>query len=62
MAIRSVTVFRPDTGEKRLYALVRAVDDGRRFDARVLDRDGTLYVSMEGYQTVPLPGFAALES
>jgi hypothetical protein len=56
-AIRSVEVFQqPEEGSSaRLYALVKAVDGGASFDAQVLDESGTVYVSLTGYSTVPLP-------
>ena len=39
-----------------LFALVTARDDGRVFDARVVDEEGQVYLALEGYRTVGLPG------
>jgi hypothetical protein len=39
-----------------LFALVTARDDGRVFDARVVDEEGRVYLALEGYRTVGLPG------
>jgi acyl carrier protein/NAD(P)-dependent dehydrogenase (short-subunit alcohol dehydrogenase family) len=62
LGIGSVTVYRqPEQANgARLYALVRAVDDGAAFDARVLDDSGNVYVELHGYRTVQLPGSVTL--
>jgi NAD(P)-dependent dehydrogenase (short-subunit alcohol dehydrogenase family) len=41
---------------RRLYAVVEARDGGQAFDARVVDADGRIYVELEGYRTVSVPG------
>jgi hypothetical protein len=46
---------------KRLYALVEATSDEPIFDARVVDEAGNVYLELEGYRTVPLPGRKTLE-
>lgn len=62
LAIQSVTVYRQleEAGNKRLYALVQATDDGTQFNAEVVDESGGVYLVMTGYQTVPLPGSVTL--
>jgi hypothetical protein len=53
MSLGGVTTYRQlGDAAGRLYAVVTAVEDGRSFDARVLDEAGNLYVEMRGYQTV----------
>jgi malonyl CoA-acyl carrier protein transacylase len=42
--------------EKRLYAVVEPQQDGAAFGARVVDEKGLVYVELEGYRTVALPG------
>ncbi len=44
----------------RLYALVDVVDGGESYNARVVDDTGRLYVELEGYRTVDLPGEVSL--
>jgi hypothetical protein len=58
LAVRSAQVYRAPEAGKRLYALVRAVDDG--FNAQVVDEDGAVYVRLIGYRTVQLPGSVTL--
>jgi NAD(P)-dependent dehydrogenase (short-subunit alcohol dehydrogenase family)/acyl carrier protein len=60
--IESVTTYRhPDeANRRRLWALVTAVDGGARFNARVVDDAGEVYVSLNGYRTVQLPGNVSL--
>jgi len=41
-----------------LTATVTANGDGSEFDAEVVGQDGTVYVILEGYRTVELPGAA----
>ncbi|HEX6383744.1 MAG TPA: SDR family NAD(P)-dependent oxidoreductase, partial [Anaerolineae bacterium] len=58
LAIQSVTAYRQAEAAdgKRLYALVKAVNDGQRFNAQVVDEIGNVYVALSGYRTVQLPG------
>ncbi len=58
MAIGSVTTYRQlrDADGKKLFAVVNALDDGKAFDANVVDETGAVYVKLFGYQTVQLPG------
>jgi hypothetical protein len=62
LAIGSVAVYRQPQAAagRRLYALVTAVDGGTAFDAQVLDEVGDIYVELQGYQTVQLPGSVTL--
>ncbi len=62
LGIQSVTTFRQheDAGDKRLYALVEAVDNGTHFNALVVDEDGEVYVKLTMYRTVQLPGNVSL--
>ena len=46
----------PAAGGARLCALVTARDGGAAFDARVVDESGNLYVELQAYRTVQLPG------
>jgi acyl transferase domain-containing protein/NAD(P)-dependent dehydrogenase (short-subunit alcohol dehydrogenase family) len=57
-ALESVTCYRrpQEAAGGRLYAEVTARDEGRHFTARVLDTAGNLYVELNGYRTVSLPG------
>jgi hypothetical protein len=57
LGIESVTTYRQpeDAKKRRLYALVEAVEDGAKFNARVVDDKGAVYVEMTGYRTVALP-------
>jgi hypothetical protein len=56
LAIGSVRAFRPAEllPGKRLRALVRALEGGKEFAARVVDEDGCVYLSLEGYRTIAL--------
>jgi hypothetical protein len=58
LAIGSVTAYRQpeEANGARLYALVTAVNHGAAFDARVVDEAGNVYVDLNGYRTVGLPG------
>jgi hypothetical protein len=62
MAIQSVEVYRQpeEASGRRLYALVQAMDDGTQFNAQVVDETGALYLVLNGYQTVQLPGSVTL--
>jgi hypothetical protein len=58
LGMGSVTAYRQpeDAGGLRLYARVEAVNDGESFNAQVTDEAGNVYVQINGYRTVPLPG------
>jgi hypothetical protein len=58
LGIGAVTTYRqPEAaGGARLCALVTARDGGAAFDARVVDESGNLYVELQAYRTVQLPG------
>jgi len=62
MAIRSVTAYRQpeEANGERLVAIVKAVNGGATFDAQVVDESGNVYVQLNGYRTVPLPGSVTL--
>ena len=53
-----ITAFRQpeEANGKRLYALVKAVDEGAAYDAQVVDESGNVYVDVKGYRTVQMPG------
>jgi hypothetical protein len=57
-SLAGVTCYRQpeEAAGRRLYAHVTALEDGQRFEARVLDELGQVYVALQGYQTVKLPG------
>jgi hypothetical protein len=57
--VRSWTGVEP--GDAVLYAVVTPDEAGGSFDARVVDASGKVYVSLEGYRTVELPGGATAE-
>jgi hypothetical protein len=66
-AVGSVTVYqRPKEADgspgasHSLYAVVQAGADGSGFDAQVCDKNGVVYLKLNGYQTVRLPGNASL--
>ncbi|MFN8443174.1 MAG: SDR family NAD(P)-dependent oxidoreductase [Caldilineaceae bacterium] len=54
--IDSLTVYRQpeEANGQRLYALVCAVEDGKCYDAQVVDESGNLYVDLKGYRTVSM--------
>ena len=62
LGLESVTAYRQpvEANGQRLYALVTAVDGGERYDAQVVDESGAVYVALQGYRTVDLPGRVAL--
>jgi NAD(P)-dependent dehydrogenase (short-subunit alcohol dehydrogenase family)/acyl carrier protein len=61
LGIGSVTAYRqPETASGRLYAVVRAVENGVSFDAEVVDEQGRVYAALRGYHTVQLPGSVSL--
>jgi len=43
-----------------LPAIVEAVDGGAVFKAKVVDKSGNLFVELNGYRTVQLPGTVSL--
>jgi len=61
-AIHSVTTFRQpeEANGRRLYAVVKALDNGKAYDAQVLDEQGNVYVMVSAYRTVALPGRVVL--
>jgi NAD(P)-dependent dehydrogenase (short-subunit alcohol dehydrogenase family) len=59
---RAVFVRRSEVPkEGRLYAEVEVLDDGKAFDALVVDEKGRVYVELLGYRTVSLPDRRALK-
>jgi acyl transferase domain-containing protein/acyl carrier protein len=44
-----------DAASARFYAVIAPRGDGGAVDAHVVDADGNVYVTLRGYQTVPLP-------
>jgi len=56
-AIERVTFYEVQPNGEAVYAEVRPVQDaeGLRFDARVVDASGRVYLELEGYRTSPLP-------
>ncbi len=52
----------PETAAGRLFAVVTPSASGEgSYDARVVDADGNLYLAVDGYRTVELPGAASAE-
>jgi hypothetical protein len=61
LAIGRVTAYRQEAAATgRLYAIVEAVDDGAAFNAQVVDESGSVFVALNGYRTVTLPGEVSL--
>ncbi|MFZ1399592.1 MAG: polyketide synthase dehydratase domain-containing protein, partial [Candidatus Promineifilaceae bacterium] len=61
LAIGRVTAYKQEAEAKgRLYAIVEAVDDGAAFTAQVVDKSGNVFVALDGYRTVALPGEVSL--
>jgi NAD(P)-dependent dehydrogenase (short-subunit alcohol dehydrogenase family) len=61
LGLASVTAYRqPEEANGRLYALVHALDGGEAYDAQVVDERGNVYVALQGYRTVDLPGSVTL--
>jgi hypothetical protein len=59
---RAVFVRRSEVPkEGRLYAEVEVQDDGKAFDALVVDEKGRVYVELLGYRTVSLPDRRSLK-
>ena len=61
LRVERVRAFRaPETATGRLHAVVTpsASGDGS-YDARVVDADGNVFLAVEGYRTVELPGAAS---
>ncbi len=61
-AVRRVVTYRQpeEAAGQRIYALVKAIDGGAGYDARVVDEAGNVYMEVEGYRTVALPGKATI--
>jgi hypothetical protein len=61
-ALRKLTVFRrPDPAAGgRLYAEVWVNGSPDEYDARVVDEQGEVYVELQGYRTIALPGKRSL--
>jgi len=60
--IRQISIFRPpDLAQSRLYAVVTPNAGEESFSAQVLDEKGNCFLSLNGYQTVALPGFVDAE-
>ncbi len=53
-----ITAYRqPEEAKgKRLYALVKSIDEGAAYDAQVVDEAGNVYVNVKDYWTVQVPG------
>ena len=61
LAIGRVTAYKQEAEAKgRLYAIVEAVDGGAAFTAQVVDKSGNVFVALDGYRTVALPGTVSL--
>ena len=62
-SIGQVTAYRrmADAAGKRLYAVVKAHNNGSWFEATVVDEAGNVYVELHGYFTVELPGRVSLK-
>jgi malonyl CoA-acyl carrier protein transacylase len=61
LAIGRVTAYKQEAEAKgRLYAIVEAIDDGAAFTAQVVDKSGNVFVELDGYRTVQLPGEVSL--
>jgi hypothetical protein len=58
LAVGSVAAYQPrEAAESHaLYACVQAINGGASFNAQVVDEAGEVYVALEAYRTVPLPG------
>ncbi|MCA9949860.1 MAG: polyketide synthase dehydratase domain-containing protein, partial [Anaerolineales bacterium] len=57
LAIGSVNTYRQmEEAESRLYAVVQVIEDGAAFNGQVVDESGNVYVTLNGYRTVALPG------
>jgi hypothetical protein len=62
LGLESVTAYRQaeEADGRRLYALVTALSNGDGYFARVVDETGEVYVELQGYRTVDLPGAVSL--
>ena len=57
LAIGSVTAYQQERDANgRLYAIIDAVYEGAQFNAQVVDETGNVFVELNGYRTVTLPG------
>jgi len=57
-SIESITLYRQSINGSAIYAEVmpfQTAGDGLRFNARVVDADGKLYLELKDYRTAPLP-------
>jgi hypothetical protein len=54
-ALERASAYRPEEGERRLYAIVEARAGGDAFDVRVVDEKGLVHAEVVGYRTVALP-------
>jgi len=56
--LQAVTAYRQpeEANGQRLYALVKTTNDGATYDAQVVDAAGNVYVALQGYRTVVMPG------
>jgi hypothetical protein len=59
-ALERATAYRPEGGDKRLFAVVEAREGGGAFDVRVVDEKGLVHAEVAGYRTVALPGRTTL--
>lgn len=61
LALDAVTAYRQEAeASGPLYAVVTAVGHGASFNAQVVDADGRVFVDLQGYRTVQLPGTVEL--
>ena len=58
LAVGSVNTYRQmeEADGERLYAVVQVVEDGEAFNAQIVDARGNVYVTLNDYRTVALPG------
>lgn len=60
LALGSVTAYQQECeANGRLYALVEATEDGQAYNARVVDENGRVFIHLDAYRTVTLPGMVA---
>ena len=55
LSIARVSAFRQPADGTRLYAAIRARDNGDAFDGHVVDDAGNVYVTVEAYRTIDIP-------
>jgi NAD(P)-dependent dehydrogenase (short-subunit alcohol dehydrogenase family) len=53
-----ITAYRQpqEANGKRLYAIVKSLEEGAAYDAQVVDEAGNIYVNVKDYWTVQMPG------